>query len=156
MTLMRMASLRSDWPALRILLVHWLNGRRPFGDAVSSVCRSACDVPFPGEPRANFRRRDLEAELGTPGHFCGRCVARGRYWLHEPLGSQLERGTLDGRGPSPVAEAEGGAHCWEVLGGSRASAPLSAPPPLSSAQARLLGTELRAPAGSAFPPAASS
>lgn len=124
-------------------------GGRDMQFRVQALCR------FPASPSrtsgAGTWRRNWE-RLG----FSGRCVAQGRDWLHESLGSQVELGTLGGRGPGPVAEAEGGAHCCEVLGVPGRLHPLPAPPPLSSAQAKLLGTELGASAGSAFPPAASS
>lgn len=117
-----MASLRSDWPALRILPVHGLNGRQLFAGVVPSACRSACAVPFPGEPRANFRCPDLAAELGTPG-FLWEVCGPGAGLVTRAAG--LPGLARDSRraGPGPSGRGRRGAHCWEVLGVSRAPAP---------------------------------
>lgn len=41
---------------------------------VRIACLNASAVSFPGEPRANFRRRKLAAEPGTPGRVWAVCV----------------------------------------------------------------------------------
>lgn len=111
-----MASLRSDLPALRILPVHGLNGRQLFAGVVPSACRSACAVPFPGEPRANFRCPDLAAELGTPGRLWEVCGPGAGLVTRTAALPGLARDSRRA-GPGPSGRGRRGAHCWEVLGG---------------------------------------
>lgn len=112
-----------DWPTLEILPVHWLSigekadsrGERPPEACTASACCGACAMLFPDEPRANFRRRDLAAELGTLGG-CGRCVSRGRDRRRGPRSSDIDCGAPSGRGRRPETEPKGGARRWEVPG----------------------------------------
>lgn len=121
-----MTSLPSDWPSLEILTVHWSSvrekartvGERPPGESSWSACLGACAVLFPGEPRANFRRRNLEAETGNAWGTVGGVSPGGRERRRGPPGFEVERRASGGRGPRPEAEAEGGAHLREVQGKS--------------------------------------
>lgn len=100
-------------------------GERPPGACSSRACCGACALLFPGEPRANFRRRDLAAELGTLGG-CGRCVSRGRDPRRGPPSSEIDVGAPGGRGRRPETEAEGVACLWEVPGVGTRPCPLPA------------------------------
>uniref|UniRef100_A0A9L0JD59 Zinc finger protein 213 n=1 Tax=Equus asinus TaxID=9793 RepID=A0A9L0JD59_EQUAS len=109
---------------------------------------------FPASPAptsgAGALRRNWE-RLGG----CGRCVpgagpaTRAAGLRGRELGSRrpgLAPRSRHRRGRTPLGSAEGSPGLLH---------PLPAPPPLSSARARLPGTERRAPGGYAFPPAAS-
>lgn len=158
----RRAPLPPDWPTLGILPVHWLSVREKadsMGKRLSGACSSdaSCDsraMLFPGEPRANFRRRDLAAELGTPGRLWAVCIPG--------AGPATRAAELRNRArcsrrqwPPPRDRGRRGRALLGSAVGGVACARVARQPPLSSAQARLLGSERGAPARSAFPPAAS-
>lgn len=90
-------------------------GKRLSGACSSSASCDACAMLFPGEPRANFRRRDLAAELGTPGRLWAVC-SPGAGPATRVRSCEIERGAAGGSGRRPETEAGGGARCWEVPG----------------------------------------
>ncbi|KAK1344748.1 hypothetical protein QTO34_013446 [Cnephaeus nilssonii] len=114
------------------------------GDVVPSTQSSACAVPFPGELRADFRCQK-PAELGTPGPL----------WEVWPRGGPRDLGCWAPRSSSglpaggvraPRQKPKGACTPEKCCGEPGRLHPLPAPPPLSSAQARLPGIEHGTPA----------
>lgn len=143
-----MTSLPSDWPSLEILTVHWspvrekagIVGERPPGES-SWEClsrrtrrgvsrRAPREFPAPKPGGGNWER------LGD----CGRCESWGAGQATRPA---WLRGRAQGSGrPGPEPRGRGRrGRAPQGGAGEKPGAPhpLPAPPPLISAQARLLG-----------------